>query len=76
MSTEIPRLLNEEQLTERLNVSKAAARRWRLEKRGPQFIKLGRRVLYPEDKLVRWLATRPQGGERLNVGTNDVGRTN
>jgi predicted DNA-binding transcriptional regulator AlpA len=74
MFTDIPRLLNEAQLTERLNISKAAARRWRLENRGPQFIKLGRRVLYPEHKLVQWLESRPSGGERQSAAEQPTRR--
>jgi hypothetical protein len=43
-------LLTEEQVAEQLHVSVASLRRWRLERRGPQFIKVGSLVRYrPED---------------------------
>jgi hypothetical protein len=33
--------LNEQEVSKRLNVSVATLRRWRLEKRGPMFVKVG-----------------------------------
>lgn len=31
---------------------------WRVEKRGPRFLKVGRRVLYRRNDLCAWLATQ------------------
>lgn len=58
-------LLTEKDLAHHLGVSVAACRKWRLEDRGPVFLKLGNLVRYRSDDVDQWLATRPQGGERL-----------
>lgn len=55
-------LLTEPEVAERLRVSLACLRRWRLERRGPRFLKLGSRVRYPAEELDRWLETLPVGG--------------
>ena len=54
-------LLTEEEVAKRLHVSLASIRRWRLERRGPQFIKVGSLVVPAED-LESWLASLPTGG--------------
>ena len=56
-------LLSEGQLAELLTVSVAALRRWRLQKRGPKYIKLGTLVRYRLSDIELWLATRPSGGD-------------
>jgi predicted DNA-binding transcriptional regulator AlpA len=44
------KLLNESEVSELLGVSVHAVRTWRLQKKPPQFLKIGRRVLYrPQD---------------------------
>jgi excisionase family DNA binding protein len=58
-------LLTEEEVAERLHVSLASIRRWRLERRGPQFIKVGSLVRYRPDDLESWLASLPTGGAQL-----------
>lgn len=58
-------LLTEEEVTKRLHVSLASVRRWRLERRGPQFIKVGSLVRYRPEDLESWLASLPTGGDRL-----------
>jgi excisionase family DNA binding protein len=55
-------LLTEGDIAERLHVSLASVRRWRLEHRGPQFIKVGSLVRYRQEDLERWLAALPTGG--------------
>jgi excisionase family DNA binding protein len=55
-------LLTEEEVAERLHVSVASLRRWRLERRGPQFIKVGSLVRYRPEGLETWLAALPTGG--------------
>ena len=55
-------LLTESDVAERLHVSLASVRRWRLEQRGPQFIKLGSLVRYRLEDLEVWLAALPTGG--------------
>jgi excisionase family DNA binding protein len=58
-------LLTEEEVAERLHVSLASIRRWRLERRGPQFIKVGSLVRYRPDDLESWLASLPTGGAQV-----------
>ena len=55
-------LLTEEEVAKRLHVSLASIRRWRLERRGPQFIKVGSLVKYRPEDLENWLASLPTGG--------------
>jgi len=64
-------LLTETDLAERLHVSLASVRRWRLEQRGPQFIKVGSLVRYRPEDLELWLAALPTGGsQRSPNGTS------
>jgi excisionase family DNA binding protein len=55
-------LLTEHEVARRLHVSVASLRKWRVERRGPQFIKVGSLVRYREEALQDWLATLPTGG--------------
>ncbi len=55
-------LLTEQEVSRQLHVSLAALRRWRLERRGPQFIKVGSLVRYRPEELEQWLTAQPVGG--------------
>ena len=44
-------LKTEEEAAEVLNVTRSALRRWRLERRGPRYVKMGRLVRYRMDDL-------------------------
>ena len=55
-------LLTEGDLAKRLNISLAALRRWRLEKRGPVYRKLGVLVRYDPQDVAKWLQSCPTGG--------------
>jgi len=55
--------LNEQEVSKRLNVSVATLRRWRLEKRGPMFVKVGSLVRYRPEDLDAWVAALPTGGD-------------
>ena len=55
--------LNEQEVSQRLNVSVATLRRWRLEKRGPMFVKVGSLVRYRPEDLDSWVAALPTGGD-------------
>jgi excisionase family DNA binding protein len=55
-------LMTEEEVSKALNVSVASLRRWRLERRGPAFIKVGSLVRYKPEDLELWLAAQPTGG--------------
>jgi excisionase family DNA binding protein len=55
-------LLTEDEVAQQLHVSVASLRRWRLERRGPQFIKVGSLVRYKPEELEAWLVALPTGG--------------
>ena len=58
-------LLTEEEVAKRLHVSLASIRRWRLERRGPQFIKVGSLVRYRPEDLESWLDSLPTVGAQV-----------
>ena len=57
--------LTEQEVSKRLNVSVGTLRRWRLEKRGPTFVKVGSLVRYRPEDLDSWLAALPTGGDSV-----------
>jgi predicted DNA-binding transcriptional regulator AlpA len=57
-------LLNEFAVAEMLDVSVATARRWRLLKHGPKYLKIGAAVRYKSQDVAAWLESRPTGGEQ------------
>ncbi len=68
-------LLNETQVSERLQVSLACLRRWRLQSLGPQYIKVGSLVRYRSEDIEKWLDSLPTGGSgRKPVAQNHAGR--
>ena len=66
-------LLNENEVSKQIRVSLAALRRWRLEGRGPRFIKVGSLVRYRPEELETWLASQPAGGS--SEPHRSIGRT-
>jgi hypothetical protein len=58
-------LLTEEQVAQQLHVSLASLRRWRLERRGPRFIKVSSLVRYRPEDLEEWLRRLPAGGSEV-----------
>jgi hypothetical protein len=64
-------LHNEDQTAKILNCTKAALRRWRRERRGPRFVKLGRLIRYRETDLEAFVDQVTenviQGKRRLNA---------
>ena len=63
MEQTLPQLLNEQQTSRILNVSTAALRRWRRERRGPEFIRCERCVRYDMRALERFLAANSSAGD-------------
>lgn len=59
-------LLTEADVSQALHLSLACLRRWRLERRGPQFIKMGSRVRYRPQDLETWLESLPTGGSQVD----------
>ena len=66
-------LLTESEVADRLRVSLACLRRWRLERRGPRFLKVGSLVRYPAEELKHWIGSLPAGGTLATAGP--TGRT-
>jgi hypothetical protein len=59
-------LLTEDDVATQLHVSVASIRRWRLERRGPPFMKVGSLVRYRLEDMEAWLAALPTGGSSTN----------
>ena len=55
-------LLNEIQVSEKIQVSLACLRRWRLRGEGPPYVKVGPLVRYRPEAIEQWLNGLPTGG--------------
>jgi hypothetical protein len=55
-------LMDEIELANMLHVSIALVRKWRLQDKGPRYVKLGSLVRYPRKDAEAWLDTLPGGG--------------
>ena len=66
MGTAIQSLMTEGETAEYLSISIAALRKWRMQGRGPVFIKLGNLVRYRREDVEAWLASCPKGGASFN----------
>jgi excisionase family DNA binding protein len=63
-------LLTEKEVAAYLGVSLSAARKWRVERRGPPFRKVsGTLVRYDPRALQQWIETQPMGGTRVEDGS-------
>ena len=51
----IPPYLSERQVAEALNLSVRTLQHWRLEGRGPLFVRIGRAVRYPQGEIEKFL---------------------
>jgi hypothetical protein len=60
-------LLTEREVSDHLHVSLASLRRWRLEQRGPRFIKVGSLVRYRLEDLELWLSEQPTRGAPIRA---------
>jgi hypothetical protein len=58
----MPSLMTEQQVSQQIQVSLAALRKWRVERRGPPFVKVGPLVRYRADDLIAWIEALPIGG--------------
>lgn len=61
---QLDRYLSTEELAERLNVPARTVQGWRLRKKGPAYVKVGRHIRYSESAVAEFLAARvvPSGG--------------
>jgi len=57
-------LLTERDVAKRLQASLAAIRKWRLQGRGPAYLKIGTLVRYRRSDLDLWLSSLPTGGTK------------
>ena len=56
-------LLTEKQVARMLGVSLASVQKWRLQKRGPVYRKLGSLVRYRAEDVSAWVESVPRGGQ-------------
>jgi predicted DNA-binding transcriptional regulator AlpA len=63
----VSNLLNEYDVAERLHMSVATVRRYRLFRQGPRYLKIGASVRYKPEDLSAWLESRPTGGNHLEA---------
>lgn len=49
--------LTTEELAEEIGVHRTTLAKWRMERRGPPFTRLGNRILYNIESFQRWLAS-------------------
>ncbi len=54
----LPNLLEIDEVTELLRISRSLLAKWRMAGRGPRFMKVGRRILYDCGEVRRWLAAQ------------------
>jgi Helix-turn-helix domain len=66
--------LTEREVARQIKVSLASLRKWRVEQRGPQFLKVGALVRYRPEDLEEWMATLPRGGAVSNGPAVSIGR--
>lgn len=55
-------LLTEHDVARITGMSLATARRWRLLRQGPKYLKIGAAVRYKPEDITAWLESRPSGG--------------
>jgi len=67
-------LLMEEEVSEKLQVSLACLRRWRLQGEGPPYVKMGPMVRYRPQDIEDWLGTLPKGGNGHRLAVRSVSR--
>jgi hypothetical protein len=56
----IPGYRTEAEQAERLGVTTRTLAGWRAQRKGPRWVKLGQRVLYPDDADIEWLKANEQ----------------
>lgn len=65
-------LMTETEVAQRLHVSLALLRRWRVQRHGPTFMKVGALVRYRPEDLDAWLNELPTGGSKQNTGRRQL----
>jgi helix-turn-helix protein len=65
-------LLTPKEVAARVHRSDRALQRWRQTRQGPPFIKLGSRILYPEDAFLEWLSKKQRFRSTSDYGGGNV----
>jgi hypothetical protein len=55
-------LLSPDELAQNLELSPATLATWRCQRTGPPFVKVGRKIWYPKDRVRAWMETNLHGG--------------
>jgi len=56
------RLLNEHEVADSCSISVLTLRKWRSQKRGPEFVKIGALVRYRPEDVDAWIAAQKSAG--------------
>jgi predicted DNA-binding transcriptional regulator AlpA len=59
------RLLNEHEVADSCSISVLTLRKWRSQRRGPQFVKIGALVRYRPDDVDAWITAQKSAGAEL-----------
>lgn len=59
------RLLNEHEVADSCSISVLTLRKWRSQKRGPQFVKIGALVRYRPEDVDAWIVAQRSSGSEL-----------
>ena len=62
VSNNLETLLNEHDVARLTGLSVATVCRWRLQRQGPRYLKIGAAVRYRPADVTAWLESRPGGG--------------
>lgn len=63
--TDRARLLPIDVVADLLNLSKATIYSWQSRRKGPPAVKIGSRLLFPEDELNAWIDRQPTRGSQV-----------
>jgi transcriptional regulator with XRE-family HTH domain len=55
---ELTQLREAHQVAEMLNISAATLAKWRCSRRGPSYLKIGRRAVYPMEDILIWMESQ------------------
>jgi predicted DNA-binding transcriptional regulator AlpA len=59
------RLLNEHEVADSCSISVLTLRKWRSQRRGPQFVKIGALVRYRPEDVDAWITAQKSAGTEL-----------
>jgi len=65
-------MLTTDELAHQLKISKNTLAAWRVSGKGPEFVKLGRRVVYDPKAIFAWVEASTRKSTSLNVEVRNV----